>query len=347
MPKRVKKQRKLDNQITFYQAPDGAVNIEVLYADENIWLTQKLMALLYDVSTPTINEHLKNIFETHELEEGSVIRNFRITAADGKIYNTKHYSLEAIIAVGYRVGSERGTQFRQWATKILRNYIHKGYALDSDRFKYGSRFDQRFFDDLLEEIRDIRSGERVAYQKITDIYATSIDYSPTAADAKAFFAVVQNRLHFAITGKTAAEIVNERASSSKPYMGLTTWRRAPKGKIMPSDVVIAKNYLGLKELDHLNRIVSMYLDYAELQAVRGKPMYMRDWAEKLNAFLKFNEHEILNDAGKISHEVAVVLAMKEYEVYRKQQDKNYVSDFDREVKKIVQQLPKKKGKKGL
>ena len=214
MPKRVKKQRKLDNQITFYQAPDGAVNIEVLYADENIWLTQKLMALLYDVSTPTINEHLKNIFETHELEEGSVIRNFRITAADGKIYNTKHYSLEAIIAVGYRVGSERGTQFRQWATKMLRNYIHKGYALDSDRFKHGSRFDQCFFDDLLEEIRDIRSSER--------------------------------------------------ASSSKPYMGLTTWRRSPKGKIMPSDIVIAKNYLGLKELDHLNRIVSMYLDYAEL-----------------------------------------------------------------------------------
>ena len=215
MSKRFKKQQKMDNQIAFYQAPDGAVNIEVLYADENIWLNQKLMALLYDVSIPTINEHLKNIFETHELEEGSVIRNFRITAADWKIYNTKHYSLEAIIAVGYRVGSERGTQFRQWATKILRNYIHKGFALDSDRFKYGSRFDQRFFDDLLEEIRDIRSSERMAYQKITDIYATSIDYSPTAADTKVFFAVVQNKLHFAITGKTAAEIVSERASSSK------------------------------------------------------------------------------------------------------------------------------------
>ena len=347
MPKRVKRQRKSDNQITFYQAPDGAVNIEVLYADENIWLTQKLMALLYDVSIPTVNEHLKNIFETQELKEDSVIRNFRITAADGKTYDTRHYSLEVIIAVGYRVGSERGTQFRQWATKILQNYIHKGFALDSDRFKYGSRFDQRFFDDLLEEIRDIRSSERMAYQKITDIYATSIDYSPRDTDTKAFFAVVQNRLHFAITGKTAAEIVSERVSSSKPYMGLATWRRSPKGKIMPSDVVIAKNYLGLKELDHLNRIVSMYLDYAELQAVRGKPMYRRDWAEKLNAFLKFNEHEILNDAGKISHEVAVTLAMKEYEVYRKQQDKNYVSDFDREVKKIVQQLPKKKGKKGL
>lgn len=347
MAKRIKKQQKIDNQIAIYQAPDGAVKIEVLYSDENIWLTQKLMALLYDVSISTINEHLKNIFETHELEEGSVIRNFRITAVDGKTYDTQHYSLEVIIAVGYRVGSERGVQFRQWATKILQNYIHKGFALDSDRFKYGSRFDRRFFDDLLEEIRDIRSSERVAYQKITDIYATSIDYSPAAVDTKAFFATVQNKLHFAITGKTAAEIVSERANSSKPCMGLTTWRRSPKGKIMPSDVPIAKNYLGFKELDHLNRIVSMYLDYAELQAVRGRPMYMRDWIEKLNAFLKFNEHEILSDAGKISHEVAVTLAMKEYEKYRKEQDKNYISDFDREVKKIIQQVPKKKGKKGL
>ena len=345
MSKRVKRLQKIDNQIVFYQASDGAVNIEVRYTDENIWLNQKLMALLYDVSIPTINEHLKNIFETYELQEGSAIRNFRITAADGKTYNTKHYSLEAIIAVGYRVGSERGTQFRQWATKILRNYIHKGFALDGDRFKYGSRFDQRFFDDLLEEIRDIRSSERMAYQKITDIYATSIDYSPTAADTKAFFAVVQNRLHFAITGKTAAEIVRERAGSSKPCMGLTTWRRSPKGKIMPSDVVIAKNYLGLKELDHLNRIVSMYLDYAELQAVRGKPMCMRNWAEKLNTFLKFNEHEILNDAGKVSHDVAVALAMKEYEIYRKEQDKRFESDFDREVKKIIQLSPKKKRKR--
>jgi len=207
MSKLIKKQQKPDNQITIYQAPDGSVKIEVLYSDENIWLTQKLMALLYDVSIPTINEHLKNIFETHELEEGSVIRNFRITAVDGKIYNTRHYSLEVIIAVGYRVGSERGIQFRQWATKILQNYIHKGFALDSDRFKYGSRFDQCFFDDLLEEIRDIRSSERMAYQKITDIYAMSIDYLPTAADTKAFFATVQNKLHFAITGKTALKLL--------------------------------------------------------------------------------------------------------------------------------------------
>ncbi len=280
----VKKQAKLDNQITFYQTVDGAMNIEVLYAEENIWLTQKRMAFLYDVSIPTINEHLSNIFAFHELDKDSVIRNFRITAADGKTYNTKHYSLEAIIAVGYRVNSERGTQFRQWATRILQKYIHKGFVLDRDRFKYGSRFSQRFFDELLEEIRDIRSSERMAYQKITDIYSTSIDYSPKASESKTFFATVQNKLHFAIAGKTAAEIVSERTNSAKPYMGLTTWRRAPKGKIMPSDVVIAKNYLQHKELDHLNRIVSIYLDYAELQAVRGKPMYMGDWVENLMHF---------------------------------------------------------------
>src|SRR3989338_608998 len=345
------KNKKLpDNQITVYQTPDGKINIEVLYANENIWLPQKRMAELFGCSADNISLHLKNIYKEKELDESATAEDFSVVQIEGNrevIRTVRCYSLEAIIAAGYRVNSERGTQFLQWAISILQQYIHKGFAIDSDRFKYGPRFSTRYFDDLLEEIRDIRSSERMAYQKITDIYATSIDYSPTAADTNAFFATVQNKLHFAITGKTAAEIVSGRASGSKPYMGLTTWRRAPKGKIMPSDVVIAKNYLGLKELDHLNRIVSMYLDYAELQAVRGKPMYMRDWAEKLNAFLKFNEHEILNDAGKVSHEVAVVLAMKEYEVYRKQQDKNYVSDFDREVKKIVQQLPKKKGKKGL
>src|SRR3989339_2149316 len=239
-----------DNQIVFYKSLDGFVNIEVLFAEENIWLTQKKMADLFGTTPQNITQHLKNIFADNEVDRLSTCKDFlQVQNEGGRTIErkTKMYSLETIIAVGYRVNSERGTQFRQWATKILKNYIHKGFALDSDRFKYGSRFDQRFFDDLLEEIRDIRSGERVAYQKITDIYATSIDYSPTAADAKAFFAVVQNRLHFAITGKTAAEIVNERTSSLKPYMGLTTWRRAPKGKIMPSDVVIAKNYLGLKE----------------------------------------------------------------------------------------------------
>jgi len=330
------KNKKLpDNQITVYQTPDGKINIEVLYANENIWLSQKRIAELFDVDRSVVTKHLKNIFSESELQEDSVCANFAHTAEDGKEYQTKFYSLEAIIAVGYRVNSERGTQFRQWAISILQQYIHKGFAIDSDRFKYGPRFSTRYFDDLLEEIRDIRSSERMAYQKITDIYATSIDYSPKAEDTKQFFATVQNKLHFAITRQTAAEIIATRARSDKPNMGLTSWRKAPGGKIMPSDVAIAKNYLDKPELDHLNRIVSMYLDYAELQAVRNKPMYMKDWIEKLNAFLKFSEYEILTDAGQISHEVAMALANKEYERFKKIQDKNYISDFDKEIKRIT------------
>ena len=249
--------------------------------------------------------------------------------------------MEAIIAVGYRVNSERGTQFRQWATGILKNYIHKGYALDVNRMKYGSRFSTRYFDEVYEEIKDIRTSERMIYQKITDIYATAIDYSPKAYESKQFFATVQNKLHFAITGKTAAEIIADRASSKKEKMGLTSWRRSPKGKIMPSDIIIAKNYLNGKELEHLNRIGNMYLDYAEMQAARGRVMTMESWAKKLNAFLKFSEYEILTNAGKISHEVAEALALKEYEKYRIVQDKNYVSDFDREMKKILEAKKKK------
>lgn len=331
-----------DNQITFYQAPDGSVNIEVMYADENIWLSQKRMAELFEVDRSVITRHLKNIFSGNELSEDSVCANFAHTAEDGKTYQTKFYSLEAIIAVGYRVNSERGTQFRQWAITILQQYIHKGFAIDSGRFKYGSRFSARYFDELLEEIREIRASERMAYQKITDIYATSIDYSPKAEDTKAFFAMVQNKLHFAITGKTAAEIIAQRADNEKPDMGLTSWRKGPEGKILPSDVIIAKNYLGKTEIDHLNRIVTMYLDYAELQAVRNRPMYMKDWIEKLNAFLQFNEYDILNDAGKVSHEVAVALAQKHFEKFRVKQDKKFISDFDKEVKKL---LDKGKGDK--
>jgi hypothetical protein len=281
------------------------------------------------------NKKLQIRNSTAELIKNSVCQDFRHTAEDGKEYQTKFYSLEAIIAVGYRVNSERGTQFRQWATTILQQYIHKGFALDSDRFKYGSRFSARFFDDLLEEIRDIRSSERMAYQKITDIYATSIDYSPKAEDTKQFFATVQNKLHFAITGQTAAEIIAKRADHKKPNMGLTSWRKGPVGKILPSDVEIAKNYLNKPELDHLNRIVSMYLDYAELQAIRNKPMFMKDWIDKLNAFLKFSEYEILTNAGTISHEVAAALVNKEYEAFKKIQDKNYISDFDKEIKRIT------------
>jgi len=323
-----------DNQIAFYQAPDGSVNIEVLFAEENIWLTQKKMAELFDTTKQNISLHLKNIFKESELRADSVVKDFLTTASDGKNYKTQFYSLEAIIAVGYRVSSERGAQFRQWATGILKNYIHKGYALDVNRMKYGSRFSARYFDELYEEIKDIRTSERMIYQKITDIYATAIDYSPKVYESKEFFATVQNKLHFAITGKTAAEIITERVSGKKEKMGLTSWRRSPQGKIMPSDTVIAKNYLDKKELEHLNRIGNMYLDYAEMQAARGKAMTMRDWIVKLNAFLKFSEYEILTNAGKVSHEVAEALALKEYEKYRVIQDKNYISDFDREIKQL-------------
>ncbi len=326
-----------DNQITVYQTADGKINIEVLYANENIWLPQKRIAELFGCSADNVSLHLKNIYNDRELDESATAEDFSVVQMEGNREVTRTvicYSLEAIIAVGYRVNSERGIQFRQWAISILQQYIHKGFAIDGDRFKYGSRFSTRFFDDLLEEIRDIRSSERMAYQKITDIYATSIDYSLKAEDTKKFFATVQNKLHFAITGQTAAEIIANRVNSTKPNMGLTSWRKSPAGKIMPSDVSIAKNYLGKPELDHLNRIVTMYLDYAELQAVRNKPMYMKDWIEKLNAFLKFSEYEILTNAGKISHEVALALARKEYEVYRKRQDKEYISDFDREIKRL-------------
>lgn len=333
-----------DNQIAFYQLPDGSVNIEVLFAEENIWLTQKKIAELFDCSTDNISLHLRNIYQENEVDQKSTTEEFSVVQKEGKreiARKLTFYSLEAIIAVGYRVSSERGAQFRQWATGILKNYIHKGYALDVNRMKYGSRFSARYFDELYEEIKDIRTSERMIYQKITDIYATAIDYSPKAYESKQFFATVQNKLHFAITGKTAAEIITDRASSKKEKMGLTSWRRSPQGKIMPSDTVIAKNYLDKKELERLNRIGNMYLDYAELQAARGKAMTMKDWIVKLNAFLKFSEYEILTNAGQISHEVAVALAEKEYEKYRKEQDKNYISDFDREVKKLSKTIRKK------
>ncbi len=328
-----------DNQITDYQTPDGKINIEVLYANENIWMPQKRMAELFGCTADNISLHLKNIYQEKELDESSTTEEFSVVQSEGNrevIRIVRCYSLEAIIAVGYRVNSERGTQFRQWAITILQQYIHKGFAIASDRFKYGSRFSTRYFDDLLEEIRDIRSSERMAYQKITDIYATSIDYSPKAEDTKQFFAIVQNKLHFAITGQTAAEIIATRAKSDKSNMGMTSWRKGHGGKILPGDVAIAKNYLDKQpELDHLNRIVTMYLDYAELQAVRNKPMYMKDWIEKLNAFLKFSEYEILTNAGPITHEIALALANKEYKIFKKIQDINYISDFDKEIKRIT------------
>lgn len=343
----MKKNKLLDNQITFYESLDGAVNIEVLYAEENIWLTQKKMAELFDCSTDNISLHLKNIYDNKEINQNSTTEEFSLVQSEGERNvkrKTKMYSLEAIIAVGYRVNSERGTQFRVWATGILKNYIHKGYALDTNRMKYGSRFSARYFDELYEEIKDIRTSERMIYQKITDIYATAIDYSSKVFETKQFFSTVQNKLHFAITGKTAAEIIADRASSKKEKMGLTSWRKSPTGKIMPSDAVIAKNYLDKRELAYLNNIGNMYLDYAELQASRGKVMTMKDWANKLNAFLRFNEHDILTDSGKVSHEVAEALALGEYEKYRKIQNKDYISDFDREVKKLSLFAGKSKSK---
>src|SRR3989344_1345180 len=341
MKKHSKNKKIPDNQIAFYQSPDGSVNIELLFAEENIWLTQKKMAELFDTTKQNFSLHLNNIYREKEMSDKAVVKDFLTTAPDGKEYQTKIYSLEVIIAVGYRMSSERGAQFHQWATGILKSYIHKGYALDSNRMKYGSRFSARYFDELYEEIKDIRTSERRIYQKITDIYATAIDYSPQAYESKEFFATVQNKLHFAITGKTAAEIITNRVNSKKEKMGLTSWRRSPHGKIMPSDTVIAKNYLDGKELEHLNRIGNMYLDYAEMQAARGKAMRMKDWVKKLNAFLKFSEYEILTNAGKISHAVAEALALGEYEKYRVEQDKNYISDFDREVKKILERGGKK------
>lgn len=334
-----------DNQIVFYQSDDGSVNLEVLFAEENIWLSQKKMAELFACSVDNISLHLKNVYSDLELDEHATTEDFSIVQSEGsrKIQRkVKMYSLEAIIAVGYRVNSERGIQFRQWATGILKNYIQKGYALDSNRMKYGSRFSTRYFDELYEEILDIRTSERAIYQKITDIYATAIDYSPKAYESKQFFATVQNKLHFAITGKTAAEIVAGRVDSSQKQMGLRSWRRFPKGKIMPGDVVIAKNYLDKEELKNLNRIGNMYLDYAQIQAARKRPMKMQDWIEKLNAFLKFSEYEILVNAGKISHEVAEALALKEYEKYKVIQDKNYISDFDLVVKNYLKTGIKKK-----
>jgi hypothetical protein len=332
-----------DNQIVFYQSLDGAIHVEVMYAQENIWLNQKAMAELFGCSTDNISLHLKNIYSEKELDESTTFEDFSVVQKEGVreiSRQIKFYSLEAIIAVGYRVNSDRGRDFRSWATQILKDYIHKGYALDSDRMKYGSRFSTRYFDELYEEIKDIRTSERMIYQKITDIYATSFDYSPNALETKEFFATVQNRLHFAITGKTAAEIIVERVSSQKDKMGLTSWRKSPKGKIMPSDVAIAKNYLDKEELENLNRIGNMYLDYAEMQAARKKIMRMKDWKERLDAFLKFSEYEILTNVGKISHDVAKELALNEYEKYKPIQDKNYISDFDRDVKKIVEFIEK-------
>ena len=278
--------------------------LEVRFQNETVWLTQKLMAKLFQCTTDNISLHLKNIFKDRELEENSVTEEYSVTASDGKIYRTKHYNLDAIIAVGYRVNSIRATQFRQWATKVLKDFAIKGFVIDRERLKNEGFLGRDYFEELLEIIREIRASERKFYQKITDIYSTALDYNYDSPITKEFFATVQNKMHFAIHGKTASELIVERADSQKPYMGLTTWRRATKGKILKSDVMIAKNYLSKEEIETMNRIVNMYLDYAEDQAERRIPMTMEDWSKKLDAFLKFNDREVLTNPGKVSTEVA-------------------------------------------
>ncbi|MEA3351644.1 MAG: virulence RhuM family protein [Chloroflexota bacterium] len=321
------------SDIIMYASPEGDVKVEVYFKDETVWLTQKRMARLFRVQRPAITKHLKNIFTEGELDEIAVCSKMEHTASDGKVYQTNFYNLDAIIAVGYRVNSKQATKFRIWATKVLRNYIIKGFAIDTRRLKQGSRFGKDYFKELLEKIREIRASERRFYQKITDIYAQcSIDYDSKADESRMFFATVQNKLHWAITGKTAAELISIRADGSKPNMGLKTWKNAPKGKILQYDTVIAKNYLTEDELRHLNRIVSMYLDYAEIQAEKQTPMKMKDWIEKLDAFLEFNDYEILQNLGNVSTKVAKALAKTEYKTYRIKQDQNYESDFDRFIK---------------
>jgi hypothetical protein len=317
-----------------FTSQSGEKGIEVRVEDETVWLTQKLIAALFDVTVPTVNEHLKNTLASGELQESSVIRKFRTTATDGKSYTTAHYNLDAIIAVGFRVNSTRATQFRQWAIGILRDFALRGYVLDTERLKNGALFNQAYFDNLLAEIREIRASERRFYQKITDIYATAMDYSAEAETTQTFFAMVQNKLHFAIHGHTAAELIMNRADSTKEKMGLTTWRNAPKGKILKPDVVVAKNYLTEKEIKALDRIVTMYLDYAEDQAERGIPITMADWAKKLDVFLQFNERDLLDHSGKVTAEIAKAFAESEFEKYRIVQDRLFESDFDRAIKEL-------------
>lgn len=307
----------------------GEEGIEVRVSGESVWLTQKGMAQLFDCSTDNISLHLKNIFKSGELSESSVTEQSSATAADGKTYKMKFYNLDAIISVGYRINSVRATQFRQWATQVLKTFAIQGYVLDKSRLENGQIFDEEYFEHLLDEIREIRASERKFYQKITDIYSTAVDYSRDAVTTKEFFATVQNKLHYAIHGHTAAELIVDRADHTKEHMGLTTWKNAPKGKIVKADVSVAKNYLTQSELKDLNQFVSMYLDYAERQARRHIPMSMEDWAKKLDVFLQFNEEEVLHDKGRVSAEIAKSFAESEFEKYRVIQDRLFESDFDK------------------
>ncbi|MBM3176413.1 MAG: virulence RhuM family protein [Bacteroidetes bacterium] len=337
----------LRSDVIFYTTGKGKIKIEVLYQNETLWLSQKRMAELFGCSIDNISLHLKNIFKSKELDSASVTEEISDTASDGKKYKTKFFSLDAIIAVGYRVNSKEATDFRIWATKTLREYILKGFVLDDERLAQGKRFGKDYFDELLERIREIRASERRFYLKITDIYEQcSIDYNKNSELTERFFKTVQNKLHWAITGMTAAELVSTRANAEHPTMGLTAWKNAPHGKILKSDIGIAKNYLQEKEIKALEKIVTMYLDFAELQAERQIPMKMSDWISRLDAFLKFNQFDILKESGKISHEIAIKLVEKEYSKFRIIQDRNFESDFEKQIKKVTlskgTKSPKKK-----
>ncbi|KKR79005.1 MAG: hypothetical protein UU24_C0019G0006 [Candidatus Nomurabacteria bacterium GW2011_GWA2_40_9] len=336
-------------EFLLYTTPNGKVKVEIFLRDESIWLTQEKIALLFGVQRPAITKHLKNIFDSQELDENvvsSILEHTTIHGAmEGKTQNqsVKFYNLDAIISVGYRVNSTHATQFRIWATERLREYIIKGFTMDDERLKTPNyTFGQDYFEEQLARIADIRSSERRFYQKITDIYAQcSVDYDKNSTEAQYFFATVQNKLHFAISGSTAAEIISNRVSSAKPNVGLTSWKNSPRGAIRKSDMVIAKNYLDKEELKGLNSIVEQYLIFAESQAKRKQAMFMLDWDKKLSEFLKLNDRDILGDLGKVSHEVAETLALGEYEKYRVEQDKNYISDFDQEVTKLLKGRKKK------
>ena len=331
------------SNIILYTTPNGTVRVEVFIQGETVWLTQKALAELFGVKVPAISKHLKNIFDTGELAEPAVVSNLEITAADGKAYQTSVYNLDAIIAVGYRVNSFQATQFRIWATRTLREFITKGFVLDDERLKQGKAvFGKDYFDELLERIREIRASERRFYQKITDLYSLASDYATDAPQTREFFAAVQNKLHWAITGKTAAELIHDSVDATKPAMGLTTWKHAPHGKVLKTDISVAKNYLNQAHVQELNRIVSAYLDLAENRAQRGLVTTMADWASFLNRYLELSDYPILKNAGKVSALEAKLKAEAEFAVFRQRQDQDYVSDFDREIKRLEGRKPGKK-----
>ena len=311
---------------------DQQDSVEMRYEDENIWLTQRMMATLYDVGLPTINEHIKKIYADSELEETATIRNFRIVQMEGSrqvTRDTKHYSLQMIIAVGFKVNSERAVQFRKWVNQIAKDYTIKGWVMDDERLKRGTYLTEKYFDEQLERIREIRASERKFYQKITDLYATAIDYDKNSATTRRFYATVQNKMHYAVHGHTAAELIVERADHTKEHMGLTTWADAPEGKIKKSDVTVAKNYLSQDEMKQLNRMVTAYLDFAENMTLRHIPLTMQDWEKRLNSFIEMFDYGILQDAGKVSAEIAKLHAETEFEKYRVIQDRLFMSDFDK------------------